>query len=156
MNSIYNLSREELCNYLLSIGEKKYRVLQIYEWLYVKRVDSFSSMTNLSNNLIEKLSSDFSIEKLELIKEEKDIDVNKYLFKLYDGNLIETVLMHHDYGLSLCVSSEVGCNMGCVFCESGRLKKVRNLSSFEIVLQILMIEDIIKARIEEITSFAEL
>lgn len=150
MNNIYNLTRKDLEDYLLSIGEKKYRALQIYEWLYIKRVDSFDEMTNLKKDLLKKLEKDFSMDKLELVKEEKDIDVNKYLFRLFDGNLIETVLMRHNYGLSLCVSSEVGCNMGCIFCESGRLKKVRNLFSFEIVLQILMIEKIINERISHI------
>lgn len=150
MNNIYNLTRKDLEDYLLSIGEKKYRALQIYEWLYIKRVNSFDEMTNLKKDLLKRLEKDFSMDKLELVKEEKDIDVNKYLFRLFDGNLIETVLMRHNYGLSLCVSSEVGCNMGCVFCESGRLKKVRNLFSFEIVLQILMIEKIINERISHI------
>lgn len=150
MNNIYNLTRKDLEDYLLSIGEKKYRALQIYEWLYIKRVNSFDEMTNLKKDLLKRLEEDFSMDKLELVKEEKDIDVNKYLFRLFDGNLIETVLMRHNYGLSLCVSSEVGCNMGCVFCESGRLKKVRNLFSFEIVLQILMIEKIINERISHI------
>ena len=107
-------------------------------------------MTNLSKNLINQLNNDFLINHLELVKEEKDKDVSKYLFKLYDENYVETVLMEHNYGLSLCVSSEVGCNMGCIFCESGRLKKVRNLYAYEIVLQILMIEERIKRRISHI------
>ena len=144
MENIYNLTKEDLESYLININDKKFRSTQIYDWLYVKRVKSFDEMTNLSKTLINQLNNDFLINHLEIVKEEKDKDVSKYLFKLYDENYVETVLMEHNYGLSLCVSSEVGCNMGCIFCESGRLKKVRNLYAYEIVLQILMIEERIK------------
>lgn len=150
MENIYNLTKEDLESYLININDKKFRSTQIYDWLYVKRVKSFDEMTNLSKTLISKLKKDFKCNHLEIVKEEKDKDVSKYLFKLYDGNYVETVLMEHNYGLSLCVSSEVGCNMGCIFCESGRLKKVRNLYAYEIVLQILMIEERIKRRISHI------
>ena len=85
-----------------------------------------------------------------MITKQTDTDVCKYLFELSDGERIETVLMYHDYGISVCVSSQVGCNMGCKFCESGRLKKVRNLEAFEIVLQILMIEEDIGKRITHV------
>lgn len=150
MENIYNLTKEDLESYLININDKKFRSTQIYDWLYVKRVKFFDEMTNLSKTLISKLKKDFKCNHLEIVKEEKDKDVSKYLFKLYDGNYVETVLMEHNYGLSLCVSSEVGCNMGCIFCESGRLKKVRNLYAYEIVLQILMIEERIKRRISHI------
>ncbi len=150
MESIYNLSKEELTLKLLDIGEKKYRVDQIFYWLYEARVDSFSLMTNLSDSLGNKLSTMFTFDKPIIVKEEIDKDVNKYLFKLTDNNHIEAVLMRHDYGLSLCISSQVGCNMGCKFCESGRLKKVRNLSSAEMVLQIMGIEKKINERISHI------
>ena len=150
MENIYNLTKEDLESYLININDKKFRSTQIYDWLYVKRVKSFDEMTNLSKTLISKLKKDFKCNHLEIVKEEKDKDVSKYLFKLYDENYVETVLMEHNYGLSLCVSSEVGCNMGCIFCESGRLKKVRNLYAYEIVLQILMIEERIKRRISHI------
>ena len=150
MENIYNLTKEDLESYLININDKKFRSTQIYDWLYVKRVKSFDEMTNLSKILINQLNNDFLINHLEIVKEEKDKDVSKYLFKLYDENYVETVLMEHNYGLSLCVSSEVGCNMGCIFCESGRLKKVRNLYAYEIVLQILMIEERIKRRISHI------
>lgn len=150
MENIYNLTKEDLESYLININDKKFRSTQIYDWLYVKRVKSFDEMTNLSKTLISELKKDFKCNYLEIVKEEKDKDVSKYLFKLYDENYVETVLMEHNYGLSLCVSSEVGCNMGCIFCESGRLKKVRNLYAYEIVLQILMIEERIKRRISHI------
>lgn len=148
--SIYNLTYEELENYLLSINEKKYRAGQIFEWLYDKRVSSFNEMSNLSKDLILKLKDSFNMDRLELVKEEKDEDVNKYLFKLHDNNHIECVLMRHNYGLSLCISSQVGCNMGCSFCESGRLKKQRDLTAGEMILQIMIVESLIKERITHI------
>ena len=100
MENIYNLTKEDLESYLININDKKFRSTQIYDWLYVKRVKSFDEMTNLSKNLINQLNNDFLINHLELVKEEKDKDVSKYLFKLYDENYVETVLMEHNYGLS--------------------------------------------------------
>ena len=150
MESIYNKSFYELEKYFEDICEKKYKAGQVYEWLYEKRVESFDEMTNIKKDLIEKLKQDFCIDKLTIKKVEKDIEVHKYLFELSDGNLIEAVLMMHDYGKSLCISSQVGCNMGCKFCESGRLKKVRNLLASEMVLQILQIEKENNLRISHI------
>ena len=150
MNSIYNLTINELEEFLLSINEKKYHAAQIMDWLYVKRVNSFSSMTNLSKELITKLEENFTFDDISIIKKQVDSDVSKFLLKLSDGNLVEAVLMNHDYGNSLCVSSQVGCNMGCKFCESGRLKKVRNLTASEMVLQILLIEKEINTRISHV------
>mgnify|MGYP004566436691 FL=1 len=150
MENIYNLTYEELEKFLIDNNEKKYRASQIFEWLYDKRVSSFSLMTNLSKDLILLLESSFSISKLEIVSEEKDIGVSKYLFKLFDGEHIESVLMRHNYGLSLCISSQVGCNMSCSFCESGRRKKVRNLNAYEMILQIMMIEELINEKITHI------
>lgn len=148
--NIYDFNLEKLENYFLEIGEKKYRASQVFYWLYEKRVTSFCEMTNLSKDLILKLEKDFSLERPTIVKEEHDKDVSKYLFKLKDNEHIESVLMYHDYGLSLCISSEVGCNMGCAFCESGRRKKVRNLLPSEMILQIIAIEGEIKRRISHI------
>ena len=150
MKSIYDITIGELEEFLLISNEKRYHATQIMDWLYVKRVDSFSKMTNLSKSLISKLESNYIFNKIEIIKKQSDKDVSKFLFKLMDGNHIEAVLMNHDYGNSLCVSSQVGCNMGCKFCESGRLKKVRNLETSEMVLQILMIEKELGTRISHV------
>ena len=150
MNSIYNYTLNDLQAYFEEIGESKYRASQVFDWLYVKRVKSFDDMTNLKKPLIKYLKENFSFDTLKLIKVQKDVDVKKYLFELYDGNKIEAVLMNHDYGNSLCVSSQVGCNMGCRFCESGRLKKVRNLFAFELVLQVLKVEEETNERISHI------
>ena len=150
MKSIYNETFEKLEEFLLTSNEKKFHATQIMDWLYVKRVDSFNKMTNLSKDLIKKLEDNYCFDNLEIIKKQSDKDVSKFLFKLQDGNHIEAVLMNHDYGNSLCVSSQVGCNMGCKFCESGRLKKVRNLTTSEMVLQILLVEKEINNRISHV------
>ena len=150
MKSIYGESLNDLEKFLLENNEKKYRASQIIDWLYIKRVDSFSKMSNLSLELIKKLEENYYFDEMEIIKKEEDKDVMKFLFKLSDNNLIEAVLMNHDYGNSLCISSQVGCNMSCKFCESGRLKKVRNLNSSEMILQILKIEKEIEKRISHV------
>lgn len=150
MNNIYNYTKKDLENYFLEIGETKFRAAQVFDWLYIKRVTSFDLMTNLKKDLIKYLKENFSMDTIKLVKKQSDVDVKKYLFELYDGNKIEAVLMNHDYGNSLCVSTEVGCNMGCRFCESGRLKKVRNLNAFELVLQILKVEEDIKERVSHV------
>ena len=136
MMNIYGITREELEKYFVRNGDKKFKALQIFEWLYQKRVKSFEEMTNIKKEVQEKLNSEFSTKMITIQKKQEDKLTKKYLFKLHDDNYIEAVLMEHDYGLSICVSSEVGCNMGCAFCESGRLKKVRNLEAHEMVEQI--------------------
>jgi len=148
--SIYDFTIEKLEQYFVNMGEKKFKATQVFEWLYQKRVKSFDEMTNIKKEVIDKLKRDFTIDSLEIIAKQEDKDVKKYLFHLKDGNKIEAVLMYHDYGTSLCVSSQVGCNMGCRFCESGRLKKVRNLETYEMVLQLLTIEQDIKTRISHL------
>ena len=150
MNNIYNYRVEELENYFLSIGEKKFKARQIYDWLYVKRVNDFKLMSNIKKELQDKLSNEFSLDFIKIKRKQESELTSKYLFELVDGNYIEAVLMRHDYGISVCVSSQVGCNMGCKFCESGRLKKVRDLESYEIVEQIMLIEDDIKSRIDSV------
>ena len=148
--NIYGKTLKELENYFLDIGEKKFKALQIYDWLYKKRVSSFDDMSNLKKELISKLKTKYFFESLKLIDKLEDEFVSKFLFKLNDGNKIEAVLMRHDYGNSLCVSTEVGCNMGCAFCESGRLKKVRVLEVNEMVEQILFIENNLNIRISHV------
>lgn len=150
MNNIFGLTYNNLENYFLSINEKKYRATQLYDYLYKKRMYNVNNMTNLSKIIREKLLNDFDFSFIKIVNKQEDTDVKKYLFKLSDGNTIESVLMYHNYGISLCVSSQVGCNMGCKFCESGRLKKVRNLKSYEIVEQLLLIEQDIKQRITHV------
>ena len=148
--NIYNYKLSDLEEYFLSINEKKFKAIQVYEWLYQKRVTSFYDMTNIKKELQEKLNADFSFNMIKIKEKQTSKLTNKYLFLLNDGNYIEAVLMRHDYGNSICVSSQVGCNMGCKFCESGRLKKIRNLETYEMVEQILIIESDIKERIDSV------
>ena len=150
MQNIYNYSRDLLNEYMLSLGEKTYKSTQVFEWLYDKGVTSFDEMTNIKKDVIDKLKKDFTFDMIELTKEEKDKDAYKYLFKLKDNNYIEAVIMEHDYGTSICVSSEVGCNMGCAFCESGRRKKVRNLETYEMVEQIILVQNKLNKRISSV------
>lgn len=150
MKSIYDFTREKLEEFFIGQNEKKFKATQVYEWLYKKRISSFEEMQNISKTTIQLLKESFLIDKLKLLTSQSDVDVDKYLFELKDQNKIEAVLMHHDYGYSLCISTEVGCNMGCLFCESGRLKKVRNLEVSEMVLQILQIEKLKNVRISHV------
>ena len=150
LRNIYDLTRKEFEDYFVSIGDKKFRSVQLYEFLYKKRINNTSEMNNIGNNIKERLNKDFSFDMIKLIVKQEDNLVKKYLFELTDGERIESVVMFHDYGISVCVSSQVGCNMSCAFCESGRLKKRRNLEAYEIVEQILLIEQDIGKRISHI------
>ena len=150
MENIYSYKRADLEKYFVCNGEKKFKALQVFEWLYGKRVKSFKEMSNIKKELQDKLEKDFSMKMIKIVKKQEDDLTKKYLFKLNDDNYIEAVLMEHDYGLSICVSSQVGCNMGCKFCESGRLKKVRDLETYEMVEQILLIEAEIQKRIDSV------
>ncbi|MBQ3142352.1 MAG: 23S rRNA (adenine(2503)-C(2))-methyltransferase RlmN, partial [Bacilli bacterium] len=149
MKSVFDLTYDNLLKILLENNFKKYNADQIFEWIYKKKVYDVDKMSNLSENL-KKFLKTYSFNMLEIIEKEKSPLTNKYLLKLFDTNTIECVLMKHDYGNSLCVSSQVGCNMNCAFCESGRLKKVRNLSVSEMVLQVLTIEKEEKIRIDSV------
>ena len=150
MKNIYGIKRTDLEEYFLSIGQKKFKAQQVFEWLYDKRISSFEEMTNIKKEVQEQLKTDFTIDSIQIVKKQEDGLTKKYLFQLTDNEHIEAVLMEHDYGLSVCVSSEVGCNMGCAFCESGRLKKIRNLDSYEMVEQILLIEKDVGKRISSV------
>lgn len=148
--NIYNLTREKLEEYFINHNSKKFHADQLFSWLYEKRISSVFEVTDIKKEMLEQLSKDFSFSKLKLVQVERDIDVCKYLFELSDGEHIEAVLMKHDYGNSVCISSQVGCNMGCKFCESGRRKKVRNLETWEMVTQLLMIEEDLHARVSHV------
>ena len=150
MKNIYDMTLQDLECYFESKNQKKFKATQTFEWIYKKRVTSFDDMRNVSKETISELKENFSFSRLEIIQKQEDVDVAKFLFKLDDNQKVEAVLMNHDYGNSLCISTQVGCNMGCSFCESGRLKKVRNLEVHEMVLQILMIEESLNIRISHI------
>lgn len=137
MEDIFNLTLAELEKYLEENNEKKYIAGIIYEWLYKHFTPSFNDITNISKELREKLNKDFRTDLFKIKDRKVSKDAIKYLFELNDGSLIETVIMAHDYGNSICISSQVGCDMGCAFCASGRLKKVRDLTTGEMVLQVM-------------------
>ncbi len=150
MKSIYGFTLSRLENYFVEKGDKKFKAIQVFEWLYKHRIHDFDEMKNVSKKTIIDLKEYFTLTSLELLQKQVEKDVCKFLFGLEDGNKIEAVLMKHDYGNSLCVSSQVGCNMGCTFCESGRLKKVRNLETHEMVEQILQVEKELNIRISHL------
>ena len=147
MKSIYSYSLEELTSKMLSMKQTSYRAKQIFSWLYRERVSSFDEMTNISKSFRDVLKSefDFSLPVPIVVQESKDGTI-KCLFRLEDGEKVESVLMHYVYGYSVCVSSQVGCNMGCAFCASGLLKKKRNLSSHEMLGQVLAFDKLLKAK----------
>lgn len=148
--NIYDFTLDELEKYLIENGFKKYNATQIIEWIYEHKVYDFNNMTNLSKKLISFCVENLQIKDLNIVKVEKSPLANKYLLELNDHNKIECVLMNHDYGYSLCVSSQVGCNMGCSFCESGRLKKVRDLTLGELVGQVICVSKYENIRIDSI------
>ena len=140
MKNIFGYTREMLENYFINMGEKKYKATQVFEWLYRHNEYDINKFSNIKKDNIDKMLDDFTTDFIKIEKVLEGVDVKKFLFRMLDGEKIEAVLMEHNYGLSVCVSSQVGCNMGCRFCESGRLKKVRNLEAYEIVEQILLIQ----------------
>ena len=140
MKNIYGLTIEEMEEYFLANNSKKFHALQLFTWLYEKRVESYDEITNIKKEMLDKIKNDYSIDRLKIVDVQEDVDVCKYLFELYDGEHIEAVLMRHDYGNSVCISSQVGCNMGCKFCASGLLKKQRDLTAGEMVAQVLYIQ----------------
>ena len=144
-NSIYNYSRSSFEEYFLKLGSPKFRATQLFEAVYRQRITDFSEMTNFKKEFRLKLEEDFRFEHLEIVKEQVSSDeTRKYLFRLEDNTLIETVLMKHNYGFSVCVTTQAGCNMGCLFCASGQTKKKRNLTTSEMVLQVFQIDQILR------------
>ena len=151
MKNIKDYNLEELKEELKSIGEKPFRAEQIFKWLYQDKVKSFDDMTNLSLELREKLKENYTICNFKILKKQESSDgTKKYLFDVLDGNAIETVLMSYHHGYSICVSSQIGCKMGCKFCASTGIKFVRSLTSGEIVEQILAVEQDENIRISNI------
>lgn len=152
-DSIYSLTFEELKEWVREQGEPPFRASQIYEWLYQKRVNSFDEMTNLPKGFREKLEDSFSITTLKTIVQQTSKDGTiKFLFELVDGYSIETVLMKHNYGYSVCVTTQVGCRIGCTFCAStlGGLK--RQLEAGEIVSQVLKVQKALDEMGERVSS----
>ncbi|MDO7906312.1 23S rRNA (adenine(2503)-C(2))-methyltransferase RlmN [Paenibacillus sp. JX-17] len=140
-SSIYGLTLDQLIAWLEERGHKKSRAGRIWNYLYRERVTGFAEMTELNRDCLALLEEHFELRTLEEhVKQEASDGTVKFLLRLQDGNLIETVLMRQKYGLSVCVTTQVGCNIGCSFCASGLIKKSRDLSSGEIVEQIMKVQ----------------
>ena len=141
MKNIKDYDLQALKEEFIKIGEKSFRAEQVFKWIYESKVSSFDEMTNLSLELREKLKQNYTMCNFNIIKKQESSDgTKKYLFDVLDGNAIETVLMSYHHGYSICVSSQIGCKMGCKFCASTGIKFIRNLTSGEIVEQILAVE----------------
>ena len=141
MKNIKDYNLEELKKEFSELGEKPYRAEQVFQWLYKENVTSFDEMTNLSLDLRKKLKENYTLCIYNIIKKQVASDgTRKYLFDVLDGNAIETVLMEYHHGYSICVSSQIGCKMGCKFCASTGIQFVRSLTSGEIVEQLLAVE----------------
>lgn len=152
MQSLYDLNYDQMQEMALENGWKKFRGHQIFQWLYRKRVTTIEEMSDLSKDTRLLLTEKYCMSKLVLQEKQVSSDKTcKYLFKLEDGALIESVLMNFDYGKSACVSSQVGCNMGCSFCASGITKKKRDLTSGEMVAQILYIQQDLDKKAERLS-----
>lgn len=151
MKNIKDYDLEELKNEIKELGEKPFRAQQIFQWLYEDKVQSFDEMTNLSLELRNKLKENYAICHFNILKKQEAKDGTiKYLFDVFDGNAIETVLMKYHHGNSICVSSQIGCKMGCKFCASTGIQFIRNLTSGEIIEQIIRVEQDTKTRISNV------
>lgn len=154
------MNKKDICSYnydelkeeMLAIGEKAFRSKQIYEWLHVKLADDFDEMTNLSKGLREKLKENYEIRKVKMIDHQisKVDPTEKFLFELEDGNMVESVLMKYKHGNSVCISSQVGCRMGCCFCASTLDGLERNLTPSEMLRQVYQIQKITGERVSNI------
>ena len=152
MTNLFSYSLPKLEDLMLFIGQKKYRATQIFKWIYEKRVTNFDEMSDVSLSFREFLKDNYTLDKPEIFKKQVSSDGTiKLLLELKDGNKIETVLMRYNYGNVACVSSEVGCNMGCCFCASGLLKKKRELTVDELVGQVLVLDDLLKSENKRVT-----
>ena len=151
MKNIKDYNVSELKKELENLGEKPYRAEQIFKWLYKENVTSFDEMTDLSLDLREKLKKEYSICIFKILAKQVSKDGTvKYLFDVLDGNAIETVVMEYKYGRTICVSSQIGCKMGCKFCASTGIEFARDLTSGEIVEELLAAERDLNIKISNI------
>lgn len=152
MKNIFDYSYSSLEKEMIALNQKSFRAKQIYSWIYKKGVYNFDLMSDINKSFIETLKENYSTSLIdvEVMQESKDGTV-KCLFKLEDGEKVEGVLMHYVYGYSVCVSSQVGCNMSCAFCASGLLKKKRNLKTSEMIAQVLYFDSYLKKKGKSVT-----
>ncbi len=143
--NIYGLTLEQLATQMVGLGQKTFRGKQLFSWLYQKDVRDFSAMSDVSKSFQEVLNNKYSLNVPHIFTKQLSEDGTiKLLLELEDGQKVETVLMHYIYGDAICVTSQVGCNMGCAFCASGLLKKKRNLETYEMIGQLIVLNDVLK------------
>lgn len=152
--NLYDFTLDELTTFLASLGEPKFRGRQIWEWMYQKFVPEFAGMTNLPTPLRQKLSQQATLQPFSLLtsQQSNDQQTTKYLFRLADGKLIETVLMQYETRRTACISTQAGCAMGCVFCATGQMGFQRHLSSGEIVAQAVVLNRILATQNDRLTN----
>lgn len=148
--NIYGQTLEQLEEYMIAIGEKPSKATFLFKGIYQQQIQNLMAIPTLKEPLKERLSLDFQTQLPQLVQQTVGEDTAKFLFSLADHNLIEAVLMQQKYGNSLCISSQVGCNMGCAFCQSGRVKKIRNLEAGEMVAQVLAVQQALDIKITNI------
>ena len=152
MKNLYGYKLEDLEELMISLGQKKYRATQIFKWIYERGVTNFDEMSDISLSFRDVLKNEFTLSIPTIYKKQVSSDGTiKLLLSLGDDSKIETVLMRYNYGLVACVTSQVGCNMGCAFCASGLFKKQRNLEVHELVGQILVLNNLLKEENRKIT-----
>ncbi len=150
--NLFGYTLKALQEEMVSLGEKPYRATQLFQWIYVKKVYNFDLMSDISKSFREVLKRDYCLTLPSVFKRQDASDGTiKLLLELEDGAKVETVLMRYDYGNVVCVSSEVGCSMGCAFCASGLLRKERNLTSAEMMGEITLINEILASEGQNVT-----
>lgn len=150
--NLFGYTLKELEEEMVAKGENAYRARQLYEWIYVKKVYDFSLMSDISKSFREALKNEYCLVLPTLFKEQDSADGTvKLLLEMEDGAKVETVLMRYDYGNVICVSSEVGCSMGCAFCASGLLKKERGLKTYEMTGEVVLMNELLKKEGENVT-----
>lgn len=152
MINLYGQEITKLEALLMERGQKKYRATQLFTWIYEKKAKSFDEMSDVSKQFREELNRDFCLTLPKIFKKQESKDGTiKLLLELEDGSKIETALMPYKYGNAICVSSQVGCNMACAFCASGLLKKKRNLEVYEIVGQVIIMNQVLEEKSQHVS-----
>ena len=141
MENLYNYTHQGLTNKMVELGQKPFRATQLFTWLYEKKVNNFDDMTDVAVAFRSELKEKFNLALPEITSKQVSLDGTvKLLVKLSDGMLVEVVLMRYDYGNSICISTQVGCSMGCAFCASGLMKKQRDCSIADMMGQFMLMQ----------------
>ncbi len=151
-DNLFGYSLKRLQEKMVSMGEKPFRAIQLYQWIYERRVFDMENWSDVSKKFREVLNKEFTLDLPKVFRKQVSNDGTiKMLLEMEDGSYVETVLMRYDYGNAVCVSSEVGCSMGCAFCASGLIKKTRNLTSAEMVSEVMVMNECLKEEGQRVT-----